>query len=67
MTKRLQKLVESDPRVTGYSIEPDGVFIYTDSSKWCDDHGSGTFTGETESEAIQRFKDQVRPASHATR
>lgn len=48
-------------RCTGMSIEPDGVFLYTDSSKWCDDAGGGTYRGDSETAAIRRFKDQVQP------
>jgi hypothetical protein len=46
-------------RVTGLSIEDDGVFIYTDSSKWCDDAGAGTFRGDSETQAIKRFYERV--------
>lgn len=47
-------------RLTGFSHEGDVVFIYTDSSKWCCPHGSGTFSGATELEAIGRFYDRVQ-------
>lgn len=47
-------------RVTGLSIEPDGVFIYTDSNEWCDDAGAGTFRGDSETQAIRRFYDRVQ-------
>lgn len=59
MTRFLEK--ESD-RVVGLSIEPDGVFIYTNSWEWCDDAGSGTFRGDTETQAIKRFYDRVQSA-----
>lgn len=50
-------------RVTGFSIElPDGVFIYTDSTQWCDDSGSGTFRGDSETAAIKRFYERVQRA-----
>lgn len=49
-------------RVTGLSIEADGVFIYTNSAKWCDDAGSGTFRGDSETQAIKRFYDRVGAA-----
>lgn len=50
-------------RVTGLSIEPpDGVFIYTDSAEWCDDSGSGTFRGDSETDAIRVFRERVRRA-----
>lgn len=49
-------------RVIGLSIESDGVFIYTRSAEWCDDAGSGTFRGDSETAAIARFYDRVRKA-----
>jgi glucose/arabinose dehydrogenase len=49
-------------RIVGLSIEPDGVFIYTDSSRWCDDAGSGTFRGDSETAAIRRFYERIRAA-----
>ena len=49
-------------RLTGLSIEPDGVFIYTDSRHWCDDAGSGTFRGDTETAAIRNFYRRVQRA-----
>ena len=50
-------------RVVGLSIEPDGVFIYTNSDEWCDDAGAGTFRGDSESAAIRRFRELVQPAA----
>lgn len=48
-------------RVTGLSIEgDDGVFIYTESAQWCDDNGSGTFRGDSETKAIRAFYDRVQ-------
>jgi hypothetical protein len=47
-------------RVVGLSIEPDGVFIYTNSDEWCDDAGAGTFRGDSETQAIKRFYDRVQ-------
>lgn len=47
-------------RIVGLSIEPDGVFLYTCSADWCDDAGSGTFRGDSETAAIERFKRRVR-------
>lgn len=47
-------------RVTGLSVEDDGVFIYTDSNEWCDDAGAGTFRGDSETQAIRRFYDRVQ-------
>lgn len=47
-------------RVTGLSIEDDGVFIYTDSTKWCDDAGAGTFRGDSETAAIAKFYRSVQ-------
>ncbi len=50
---------EGNGRVVGLSIEQNGVFIYTDSSLWCDDSGAGTFRGDSESKAINNFYDRV--------
>lgn len=47
-------------RVVGLSIEDDGVFIYTNSNEWCDDAGSGTFRGDTETQAIKNFYARIR-------
>jgi hypothetical protein len=58
----LDKEANNRRRVTGLSIEPDGVFIYTDSSKWCDDAGAGTFRGDSETAAIRRFNEMVQAA-----
>jgi hypothetical protein len=53
-------------RVTGLSLEgADGVFIYTTSAEWCDDNGSGTFHGDTETGAIKAFYARVRKAEAA--
>ena len=65
--KFLDTEVNNRQRVTGLSIECDGVFIYTDSSKWCDDAGAGTFRGDSETAAIKAFKDRVQPASNLDR
>lgn len=62
-TKALQALIVKDARITGLSIEGDGVFIYTNSAEWCDDNGAGTFRGDSETAAIRRFKSRVRPAA----
>ena len=48
-------LLKEVNRVVGLSIEVDGVFIYTTSSEWCDDSGSGTFRADTETAAIKDF------------
>jgi hypothetical protein len=63
-TKAMQAfLAKEKDRVTGLSIEgEDGVFIYTRSAEWCDDSGSGTFHGDTETAAIKAFHDRVRKA-----
>lgn len=61
--KKLRALIEKDVRIVAFTIEEDGVFIYTRSNEWCDDSGSGTFRGETVSEAIRKFKDRVMPFS----
>lgn len=56
-------LAKEKDRVVDLSIEDDGVFIYTKSSEWCDDAGSGTFRGDTETKAIKNFYARVRRAS----
>lgn len=62
-TKAMQRfLVKESARVVGLSIEDDGVFIYTDTSKWCDDAGSGTFRASSETAAISRFYELVQRA-----
>lgn len=62
-TKALRDFIAANSvRLKGISIEPDGVFIYTDSSLWCDDAGAGTFRGDTETQAIKRFYSQVQQA-----
>ncbi len=58
-TKALRDLIARDKRIAGLSIEADGVFIYTDSAKWCDGSGSGTFRGDSETAAIKRFRARV--------
>lgn len=60
--KSLRKLIESDTRIVAFTIEPDGVFIYTNSNQWCDDHGAGTFREDGVRAAIKNYKDNVRPA-----
>lgn len=54
-------------RVVAISIEKDGdwrgVFIYTVSAQWCDDSGSGTFSGPSETAAIRAFLDRVQPGN----
>lgn len=63
-TKTMARFLEREKhRVVGLSIElPDGVFIYTNSWEWCDDAGSGTFRGDSETDAIRKFYDRVQPA-----
>lgn len=66
-TKALRDLIAKEgplgtERIMGLSIEPDGVFIYTNSAEWCDDAGSGTFRGETETAAVRRFLARVQRA-----
>jgi len=46
-------------RVIGLSIEPDGVFIYTESAEWCDDSGAGSFRADSETAAIRKFYERV--------
>lgn len=64
-TKAMSRFLEKEAgRVTGLSIElPDGVFIYTDSAQWCDDAGSGTFRGDSETDAIRVFYERVRKSN----
>lgn len=64
-TKAMNRFLLKEPRVVGLSIEPDGVFIYTDSSQWCDDAGSGTFRGDSETHAIKIFYERVQRAEEA--
>lgn len=64
-TAALSAFIESEGpngtgRVVGLSIEGDGVFIYTNSHEWCDDSGSGTFRGDSETDAIRKFRKRVR-------
>lgn len=59
LPRSLQRLINEDQRVTAVTIEPDGVFIYTNSAEWCDDAGSGTFRGANVTEAIKRYKSRV--------
>lgn len=46
-------------RLIGLSIEHDGVWLYTESHKWCDDHGAGSFRGDSETGAIAAFKSRI--------
>ncbi len=56
-------LVKEKDRVVDLSLEgDDGVFIYTRSIEWCDDNGSGTFRGNSETDAIRVFYERVRRA-----
>lgn len=52
-------MVREKDRVVGVSYEDDQVFIYTDSAKWCDDSGAGTFIGSSGSDAIRAFYNLV--------
>lgn len=61
-TKTMRALVESDARIVAFTIEHVGVFIYTNSDEWCDDHGSGTFRGDSETAAVQRYRERVQRA-----
>lgn len=63
-TKAMRAFLQREAaRVVGLSIEGDGVFIYTESARWCDDSGAGTFRGDSETAAIRRFYECVRPAA----
>lgn len=64
-TKAMKAFLEKEGpngtgRVVGLSIEEDGVFIYTESAKWDDGGGAGTFRGDTETKAIALFKELVQ-------
>jgi len=61
-TKALKALIATDKRITGLTIDDDGVFIYTDSALWCDDAGAGTFRADTETKAVAAFKHRVQRA-----
>ena len=63
-TKAMREFLAREAgRVVGFTIElPDGVFIYTDSGKWCDDSGAGTFRGDSETHAIRNFYAWIRAA-----
>mgnify|MGYP001228294683 CR=1 FL=1 len=67
-TKSMRAFIEKEGpqgtgRVVSLSIEPDGVFIFTNSDEWCDDAGAGTFREDSETAAIRSFYANVR-ASH---
>jgi hypothetical protein len=62
-------LAKEKDRVTGLSIESpeyDGdkasVWIYTNSSIWCADDGSGSFRSSSETAAIKDFYARVQRA-----
>ena len=55
----LQNLVMKDDRICAFTIEADGVFIYTHSAEWDDGNGSGTFHGGSETEAVKWYKENV--------
>lgn len=61
-SKTFAALVERDKRIIGFSDETDldGFFIYTNSAEWCDDCGSGTFRGDTVTDAIRKYKRRVQ-------
>lgn len=63
-TKAMKAFLEKEKhRVVDLSLEgDDGVFIYTRSAEWCDDSGSGTFRGNSETDAIRVFYDRIRSA-----
>lgn len=59
-TKAMRDFLKREAgRVVGLSIEADGVFVYTNSHEWCDDSGAGTFRGDSETAAINRFYERV--------
>lgn len=58
--KTIRALILKDERIVGVSAEgDDGYFIYTDSHKWCDGSGAGTFRGDSWSDAIKKYKSRV--------
>jgi hypothetical protein len=58
-TKTLRKLLETDARIVGFTIEDDGVFIYTNSDEWCSSGGGGTWRADTETGAVRDFLGDV--------
>lgn len=64
--KALQNLIKSDFRITSFSIEADGCFIYTEVGKWCNDHGEHGVRDDTVSAAIRKYKDRVLRATGNT-
>lgn len=64
-TKAMKAFLEKEKhRVVDLSLKgDDDVFIYTRSVEWCDDAGSGTFRGSSETDAIKVFYSCVRRAS----
>lgn len=63
-TKTMLRFLEKEAphRVTGLSIEDDGVFIYTNSQEWSDDAGAGTFREDSETHAVKSFYERVQPS-----
>lgn len=63
-TKTLRRLLETDMRIVGFTIEPDGVFIYTNSAEWCEamNPGCGTWRADTETAAVRDFLSSVTDA-----
>ena len=60
-TKTLGHLIDRDHRITDVSLEgADGVFIYTRSAEWDDGNGSGTFRGDSETDAVRNYLDRVQ-------
>ena len=62
--KALANLVKSDMRITGFSIEDSGVWIYTDSAKWQErmNPTCGTFREDTAAAVMRNYKDSVERA-----
>lgn len=58
-SRALRNLVEKDERICAFTIEEDGVFIYTHSAEWDDGNGAGTFHGGSETEAVKKYKERV--------
>ncbi len=62
--KALANLVKSDMRITGFTIDDAGFWIYTDSAKWQErmNPTCGTFREDTVSAAIRDYKGSVERA-----
>lgn len=69
-TKAMAAFLEKEKdRVVGLSIEwcchmnKPQIWIYTNSWEWCRDDGAGGFWAHSETAAIKKFYDEVKPAT----